>query len=102
MMMKQPRPPQAGKVAAPNSTVSPARLAAFKILQRVEEEDAFASVLLATQANELEPSDRSLGHELVMGVLRRQLWLDRLIQHYAKRDPDRLDLPVRLALRLGL
>src|SRR3989442_5148293 len=37
-----------------------------------------------------------------MGVLRRQLWLDRLIAYYAKRDPQRLDVPVRLALRLGL
>ena len=84
------------------TTVSPARLAAFRILQRVEEAGAFASVLLAEQADKLQQSDRALCHELVMGVLRRQLWLDRLIAHYAKRDPQRLDVPVRLALRLGL
>ena len=84
------------------TTVSPARLAAFKILQRVEEGGAFASVLLAEQADKLQHRDRVLCHELVMGVLRRQLWLDRLIAHYAKRDPQRLDVPVRLALRLGL
>ena len=37
-----------------------------------------------------------------MGVLRRQLWLDRLAEFYANRKVDDLDVPVRLALRLGL
>jgi 16S rRNA (cytosine967-C5)-methyltransferase len=82
--------------------VAPARLAAFKILQRVAEGGAFAAVLLAARADELQSSDRSLCHELVMGVLRHQLWLDHLIAHYAKRTAARLDLPVLLALRLGL
>lgn len=41
-------------------------------------------------------------HELVLGVLRWQLWLDRTIEHFAKRSIESLDLPVRLALRLGL
>jgi 16S rRNA (cytosine967-C5)-methyltransferase len=84
------------------TSVSPARLAAFKILQRVEEGGAFASVLLAARADELQSNDRSLCHELVMGVLRRQLWLDHLIAHYANRTAARLDLSVLLALRLGL
>jgi len=47
-------------------------------------------------------SDRALCYELVLGVLRRQLWLDHLIEHYAGREPSRLDAPVRRALRLGL
>jgi len=75
---------------------------AFEILQRMEESSAFASVLLATRAEELEPNDRGLCHELVMGVLRHRLWLDRLIAHYANREPERLDVAVRIALRLGL
>jgi 16S rRNA (cytosine967-C5)-methyltransferase len=57
---------------------------------------------LAAKEEGLQPNDRSLCHELVMGVLRRRLWLDCLIAHYAHRDVDRLDFPVRLALRLGL
>ena len=93
---------KARKAINSKPTVSPARLAAFEILRRVEHSGAFASVLLAAQAEDLQPSDRSLCHELVMGVLRRQLWLDHLIAHYADRDPQRLDLAVRLALRLGL
>ncbi len=85
-----------------DASASPARLAAFDILRRVEEESAFASVLLTAKEEGLQPNDRSLCHELVMGVLRRQLWLDYLIAHYANRPVERLDLPVRLALRLGL
>ena len=37
-----------------------------------------------------------------MGVLRRQLWLDRLLELYAKRKVADLDDSVRLVLRLGL
>src|SRR5881392_2967653 len=81
---------------------SPARRAAFQILQRVELEGAYASVLLAVLDREMREDDRALCHELVLGVLRRQLWLDRLIEHFAKRSLDKIDLPVKLALRLGL
>jgi 16S rRNA (cytosine967-C5)-methyltransferase len=83
--------------------VSAARRAAFEILRRVEEEGAFAAVLLASATNgELRADDRALCYELVLGCLRRQLWLDKLIEHYAKRDAARLDAPVRRALSLGL
>ncbi len=66
------------------------------------EEGAYASVLLAAKEADLTPRDRGLCHELVMGVLRRQLWLDRLAEVYANRKVSDLDLAVRLALRLGL
>ena len=84
-----------------SNSVSPARLTAFEILRRVAQ-GAYASVLLASRADDLAPLDRSLCHELVMGVLRRQLWLDRLIEHYANRTVASLDESVRIALRLGL
>ena len=82
--------------------LSPARRAAFEILRRVEDESAYASSLLATMDERLRGDDRALCHELVLGVLRRQLWLDRTIAHFANRRLDGLDLPVKLALRLGL
>jgi 16S rRNA (cytosine967-C5)-methyltransferase len=82
--------------------VSAARRAAFEALRRVEEESAFASVLLAHMATELRADDRALCYELTLGVLRWQLWLDALITHYAARDAATLDAPVRRALRLGL
>jgi 16S rRNA (cytosine967-C5)-methyltransferase len=83
--------------------VSASRRAAFEVLRRVEDEGAFASVLLASATGELRADDRALCYELVLGVLRRQLWLDKLIEHYASgRAASRLDAPVRRALRLGL
>jgi 16S rRNA (cytosine967-C5)-methyltransferase len=83
-------------------TVSPARRAAFEILRRVELERAFASVLLATNEAGMSESDRALCHELVLGVLRRRLWLDKSIEHFASRRFEALDLAVRLALEIGL
>jgi 16S rRNA (cytosine967-C5)-methyltransferase len=83
------------------NSVSPARLAAFEILLRVEG-GAYASILLAQKEPGLEPRDRALCHELVMGVLRWQLWLDRLAEYFTKRPTDDLDVAIRLILRLGL
>jgi 16S rRNA (cytosine967-C5)-methyltransferase len=80
---------------------SPARRAAFSILRRVESESAYASTLLSS-IDDLRDDDRALCHELVFGVLRRQLWLDTVLAHFAKRRIEALDLPVKLALRLGL
>jgi 16S rRNA (cytosine967-C5)-methyltransferase len=84
-----------------SNSVSPARLAAFEILLRVEG-GAYASVLLASKEEELKPLDRALCHELVMGVLRRRLWLDKLIEHYASRKIAGLDAAVLVVLRLGI
>src|SRR5882724_1657359 len=83
-------------------SLSPARRTAFEILRRVENEGAYASSLLATMDERLRGDDRALCHELVLGVLRRQLWLDRVLDHFANRRIESVDLPVRLALRLGL
>jgi len=81
--------------------ISPARLAAFNILQQVET-GAFSSTLLAAAEPGLQPSDRALCHELVLGVLRWQLLLDKIVAHFAQRRSDSLDPAVRIALRLGL
>ena len=82
--------------------ISPARRAAFEILRRVEVEDAYASVLLSTLDESLRDDDRALCHELVLGVLRWRLWLDRTLEHFANRRMEQMDPSVRLALRLGL
>ena len=81
--------------------ITPARWQAFEILRRVEEDGAYASVLLATGAGELKPQDRALCHELVLGVLRWQLWLDKLIEHYSGRAADKIDPIALRSLRLG-
>ncbi len=56
--------------------VSPARAAAFDILLRVEQQDAYASELLhSDRLDNLSTADRGLTTEIVMGVLR---WRSRL------------------------
>jgi 16S rRNA (cytosine967-C5)-methyltransferase len=79
-----------------------ARRAAFEILRRVEQEGAYSSVLLAALDEGMRVEDRALCYELVLGVLRRQSWLDRVIEHLAERKTDDLDVAVKLALRLGI
>ena len=81
--------------------VSPARWSAFEILKRVND-GGFSSNLLAEYEPKLEPADRALCHELALGVLRRQLNLDKTIEHFSNRKIESLDLSVLLALRLGL
>jgi 16S rRNA (cytosine967-C5)-methyltransferase len=96
--------PEHGKPSANDrnrATVSPARRAAFDILRRVETEGSYASALLATLGN-LSREDRGLVQELTLGVLRQQKMLDYFIERYSQRKIEKLDLPVVLALRLGL
>jgi 16S rRNA (cytosine967-C5)-methyltransferase len=88
-------------VLVKSKEISPARLAAFRILQQVEN-GAFSSVLLAAEEPGLKPADRALCHELVLGVLRWQLRLDTIVEHFSKRRIESLDQAVRIALRLGL
>ncbi len=81
---------------------SPSRTAAFDILQRVENENAYSSVLLAHLDESLKKEDRALCHEIVLGVLRNQIFLDELIGYYSTGKGEKLEKPVRLALRIGL
>jgi len=81
---------------------SPARFAAFEILQKIETEKSFSSVLLPIYEEELSTKDRALCHILTLGVLRKKLYLDRLIEEFTKKKPEKFDLAVLLALRIGL
>lgn len=84
-------------------SVSPARRIAFEVLRRVEEEGAYASdVLHAELGDGVKPSDAALATELTLGVLRWRAQLDFLLDRHLKKAVDRLDLPVAIALRLGL
>ncbi len=86
-----------------NTKVSPARSAAFDILWRVANEDAYASNLLASGSHHhLSREDHALLQELVLGVLRWQSRLDFLIERYARRKLNKLDAEAVISLRLGL
>ena len=88
-------------LAKPSIEISPARLAAFNILKQVET-GAFSSILLASEELHLRAADKALCHELVLGVLRWQLQLDKILDHFSRRRIESFDPPVRIALRLGL
>ena len=81
--------------------ISPARSAAFHVLTRVEA-GGWASDLLAVHAAQLDSRDAGLASEIVYGSLRHLAQLDYLIQHYSGRDAASLDVPVRVALRMGI
>jgi len=80
--------------------ISPARLAGFDVLLKVETERAYSSILLPIVEERLSSVDRALCHELVLGTLRQQLYLDRVTDIYA--GGKKLDGAVRVAIRLGL
>lgn len=90
------------KSKIPNRSVSPARLAAFEVLLRIEKEKSFSAVLLPAYEENLEAKDRALCHELTLGVLRKQLYLDRIVQNFIKGKTEKLDTEVLIALRLGV
>ncbi|MEP6849299.1 MAG: 16S rRNA (cytosine(967)-C(5))-methyltransferase RsmB [Acidobacteriota bacterium] len=80
--------------------IATARTAAFEALLRIERDAAFSSVILPRVGEKLEQKDRSLCYEIVLGVLRRQIYLDRLIDLSVTKG--KLDIEVRLALRIGV
>jgi len=80
--------------------ISPARIAAFEVLSKIEKEKAFSSVLLPQYENDLSPKDKGLCHALTLGILRNLIGLDRVISEFTK--DKKLDPAVRIALRIGL
>jgi 16S rRNA (cytosine967-C5)-methyltransferase len=82
--------------------ISPARVAAFDILLRVERENSYASELLhASRYANLSSADHGLATELVMGTLRWRSLLDKSIAEHSSQKLARLDSEVLTALRLA-
>jgi 16S rRNA (cytosine967-C5)-methyltransferase len=82
--------------------ISPARIAAFEILAKIEKEKAFSSTLLPLYEENLSIKDRALCHELTLGILRNQIYLDKLIEKLTAKKIEKFDSAVVLALRIGL
>src|SRR5579884_1857522 len=90
-------------VKSPHMPISPARLAAFNILVRVERESSYADELLHSfLLQDLSPLDRNLCTEIVMGVLRWCSVLDETIAYLSFTPFRKLDLEVLIALRMGV
>ncbi len=82
--------------------ISPARVAAFDILLRVDRQSAYAAELLHSERLEnLSVADRGLATEVVMGVLRWRSRLDENIAGASSRSLAKLDPEVLNALRLA-
>jgi 16S rRNA (cytosine967-C5)-methyltransferase len=81
--------------------ISPAREVAFAVLRKTEE-GGYASDLLLSHSEKLDARDAGLASEIVFGCLRRKAQLDYLIVKGGRRDAERLDAAVRIALEMGL
>jgi 16S rRNA (cytosine967-C5)-methyltransferase len=82
-------------------TVSPARRAAYKVVLRVFEQDAYADRVLITATAALDRRDRALAQQIAYGTVQRVRTLDHGIATLARRRVEKLDPPVRAALRIG-
>ncbi|HMO80987.1 MAG TPA: 16S rRNA (cytosine(967)-C(5))-methyltransferase RsmB [Pyrinomonadaceae bacterium] len=81
-------------------SVSPARTAAYDILLAIEKVKGRSSELLPTRTKKLSDADRGLCYEIVLGVLRRRLYFERLI--LIAGGKRKLDAEVSTALQIGL
>jgi 16S rRNA (cytosine967-C5)-methyltransferase len=84
-----------------SAVISPARAAAFDVVVRVFEDEAYADRALRTAAASLDERDRALARQLAYGTVQRVRTLDHVIEAIGRRPVRRLDPPVRAALRLG-
>lgn len=84
------------------------RLLAVNVLQQVEEQDAFANLVLPKalrQEQQENPRfnfrDSAFTSELVYGTLRQQKYLDTVLAHFSSRPLADLDPVVLQLLRIG-
>ncbi|MBS3177968.1 MULTISPECIES: RsmB/NOP family class I SAM-dependent RNA methyltransferase [unclassified Pseudoclavibacter] len=94
---RRPDQPPAGR------GVTRSRQVAFEVLRAVDEDDAYANLLLPHRisAARLSPSDAGLATELTYGTLRRRGTYDAIIAEASGRDIRDIDPPLLDVLRLG-
>jgi 16S rRNA (cytosine967-C5)-methyltransferase len=81
--------------------VSPARRAAFEVVRRVFEDDAYADRVLRSASEGLDERERAFARQLAYGTVQRVRTLDHAIGTLGRRPTRKLDPPVLAALRLG-
>jgi 16S rRNA (cytosine967-C5)-methyltransferase len=81
--------------------ISPARRAAYEVLLRVFEQDAYADRAFRTAAEGLDDRERAFAQRLAYGSVQRIRTLDHAIETLGRRPVRKLDPPVRASLRLG-
>jgi 16S rRNA (cytosine967-C5)-methyltransferase len=81
--------------------IAPARRAAYEVVRRVFEEEAYADRALASAVEGLDARDRALAQRLAYGTVQRVRPIDLGIEQLGKRPVRKLDGPVKAALRLA-
>jgi 16S rRNA (cytosine967-C5)-methyltransferase len=81
--------------------VSGARRAAYEVLLRVFEQEAYADRAFRSAAEGLDERERAFAQRLAYGSVQRVRTLDHAIETLGRRPVRKLDPPVRAALRLG-
>jgi 16S rRNA (cytosine967-C5)-methyltransferase len=81
--------------------ISPARRAAYEVLLRVFEQDAYADRAFRSAAEGLDERERAFAQRLAYGSVQRVRTLDHAIETLGRRPVRKLDPQVRAALRLG-
>ena len=82
-------------------SIAPARAAAFDVIRRVFEDEAYADRALRGATTGLDDRDSALARQLAYGTVQRARTLDHAIESAGRRPVGRLDAAVRAALRLG-
>jgi 16S rRNA (cytosine967-C5)-methyltransferase len=80
---------------------APARKAAFTVVRRVFENQAYADRSMATAAAGLDARDRALAQRIAYGTVQRKRTIDHGIDLIASRPTAALDPPVVAALRIA-
>jgi 16S rRNA (cytosine967-C5)-methyltransferase len=81
--------------------VSGARRAAYEVLLRVFEQDAYADRAFRSAAAGLDDRERAFAQRLAYGSVQRVRTLDHAVETLGRRPVRKLDPPVRASLRLG-
>lgn len=83
-----------------SANIAPARLAALKILRKIEQDQGNSDTLLySRQVDALSPVDRSLCMAIVLGTLRWQRILDEQCRRFLARPDAALPIDAQIALR---
>ena len=85
-------------------SIAPARSAAYAVVRRVFEQEAWADRALHGEAKRLrlDARDLALATQLSYGTVQRVSTLDHVIERLTRRASSKLDPPVLAALRLGV
>ena len=82
-------------------SVSPARRAAYEVVRRVFEQEAYADRALRSATANLDARERAFAQQLAYGTVQRVRTLDHAIDTLGRRPVRKLDAPVLASLRLG-